>query len=78
MAAMAPVTAAWITGHDPITTGVKCEGPDCTGELLERKGRGGRIFYGCTNYPKCTFIARKLPEETKEGEVPAQGPASGS
>ena len=28
--------------------------PRCGGNLLERKGKYGR-FYGCSNYPKCTF-----------------------
>ncbi len=34
----------------------KC--PRCEGELVLRKGRYGR-FYGCSNYPKCTFTLKK-------------------
>ena len=34
----------------------KC--PRCGGELVLRKGRYGR-FYGCSNYPKCTFTLKK-------------------
>jgi len=35
-----------------ISTGVKC--PKCgQGELLEKKTRKGKPFYGCSNYPKC-------------------------
>jgi DNA topoisomerase-1 len=40
--------------------GVKC--PDCSdGELIVRRTRKGRIFYGCTNYPECQFTSWKLP-----------------
>jgi DNA topoisomerase I len=40
--------------------GVKC--PDCKdGELVEKKARRGNIFYGCSNYPKCTFTSAHRP-----------------
>jgi DNA topoisomerase-1 len=32
------------------TTGVKCPQPDCGGEIVEKKSRRGKIFYGCSNY----------------------------
>ena len=35
---------------DSIVT--KC--PSCEGDLVIRKGRSGKRFLGCTNYPKCT------------------------
>ncbi len=39
----------------------KC--PVCkTGDIVERKTKGrGRPFYGCTNYPECTFISHFKP-----------------
>ncbi len=39
----------------------KC--PVCgTGEIVERKTKGrGKAFYGCTNYPECTFISHFKP-----------------
>jgi DNA topoisomerase-1 len=42
--------------------GVSC--PECGGDLLERKSRRGRIFYGCITYPTCTFASwqRPVPE----------------
>jgi len=47
-----------------ITTGVKCPGPGCNGELVERRSRKrGSRFYGCSKFPKCTYTANKLPEE---------------
>lgn len=52
-----------------ITTGVKCPGPGCDGELIERRSRKrGRHFYGCSNYPKCTYTANKLPKEEDKGQ----------
>jgi DNA topoisomerase-1 len=41
---------------------VKC--PKCSGELVERKTRRGKLFYGCINYPKCDFATWQRP--TKE------------
>jgi len=39
--------------------GVAC--PKDQGELVERKSRKGRVFYGCENYPKCDFTSWKKP-----------------
>ncbi|HUO05776.1 MAG TPA: type I DNA topoisomerase [Candidatus Binataceae bacterium] len=40
----------------PVNTGVKC--PECKeGDILERRSRRGKIFYGCGRYPKCKFAA---------------------
>ena len=40
--------------------------PDCgreqRGEIVERRTRKGRIFYGCNRYPACEFSAWKLPK----------------
>ena len=35
--------------------------PKDQGEIVERKTRKGRIFYGCANYPNCDFTSWKLP-----------------
>ncbi len=37
----------------------------CGGNIVQRKSRSGRIFYGCDNYPKCSFVSWDLPIETK-------------
>src|SRR5580704_16501057 len=45
------------------TIGVKC--PDCTeGEVVERRSKRGKTFYGCNRYPDCAFVAwaRPVPE----------------
>jgi DNA topoisomerase-1 len=39
--------------------GVTC--PLDGGEVVERKTRKGRTFYGCSNYPECDFTSWKRP-----------------
>ncbi|WP_400162962.1 type I DNA topoisomerase [Brevibacillus sp. TJ4] len=40
--------------------GVKC--PQCeTGEIIERKSKKSRIFYGCNQYPECEFVSWDKP-----------------
>jgi len=46
-----------------ITTGIKCPQPGCDGELVERKSKKGKIFYGCSRYPECNFTTSKLPKD---------------
>jgi len=42
-----------------VTTGVRC--PKDGGEMLERRSRRGRTFYGCSNYPNCDFTTWTRP-----------------
>jgi DNA topoisomerase-1 len=49
------------------TIGVPC--PNCTeGEVVERRSKRGRTFYGCNRYPECDFVAwgKPLPEKCPE------------
>ncbi|MDN3014768.1 type I DNA topoisomerase [Paenibacillus sp. BSR1-1] len=40
--------------------GVTC--PTCKeGQIIERKSKKKRLFYGCTNYPECEFISWDKP-----------------
>ncbi len=42
------------------TTGVPC--PKCSeGEIVEKRARTGRNFFGCNQYPKCDFVAWGKP-----------------
>ncbi len=34
------------------TIDVTC--PDCGGDIVAKRGKSGKIFYGCSNYPKCS------------------------
>lgn len=47
----------------PLLTSVGVNCPECGGNIVERrsKGKGGRPFYGCSNYPNCTFAASRRP-----------------
>lgn len=51
-----------------IPTGFRCPQPDCGGDLVKRMSKKRRTFYGCSNYPKCNYIANKLPKAAGEGE----------
>ena len=42
-----------------VKIGVKC--PKDAGDLIERKTRKGRTFYGCVNYPECDFTSWQQP-----------------
>jgi DNA topoisomerase-1 len=43
--------------------GVKC--PNDGGDLIEKRTRkGGRLFYGCSNYPECEWVSWKRPLPT--------------
>ena len=40
----------------------KCPVKGCNGEIVARKTKGrGKEFYGCTNYPECSFISHFKP-----------------
>jgi DNA topoisomerase-1 len=41
------------------TTGVKC--PKDAGEIVERRSKRGKIFFGCSNYPDCDFVLWNKP-----------------
>ena len=47
-----------------VTTGVKC--PKCgEGEIVQRKSKYGKIFYGCNRYPDCDFVLWNEPTGDK-------------
>jgi DNA topoisomerase-1 len=46
------------------TIGVKC--PECSeGEVVERRSKRGKTFYGCSRYPECNFVAWAKPVAEK-------------
>src|SRR5262247_1585724 len=38
------------------TTGVPCPRPGCKGEILVKKSKRGKTFYGCSEYPNCDAV----------------------
>ena len=43
--------------------GVKC--PLCKGNIVRRRSKKGRMFYGCSNFPDCNFVSWDEPVEEK-------------
>ena len=41
--------------------GVSCPEKDCSGDIVERTSKRGKIFYGCNRYPDCTFATWDKP-----------------
>ncbi len=41
--------------------GMPCPKPGCTGQVIERRSRRGRMFYGCSKYPECQFVSWNKP-----------------
>lgn len=54
--------------NSPQSTGVSCPEDGCDGELLTRRSRRGKIFYGCSRYPECNFAIwnKPVPEKCPE------------
>ncbi|HSX14399.1 MAG TPA: type I DNA topoisomerase [Candidatus Saccharimonadales bacterium] len=48
--------------HQP--TGIIC--PEDGGDVIERKTKRGRTFWGCANYPECKFASWTKPGATSE------------
>lgn len=53
----------------PLLTKIGVTCPTCgEGEVVERRSKKGRVFYGCSRYPECDFVswarpvAKKCPE----------------
>lgn len=40
---------------------VICKCPKCDGDIVEKKTRRGKIFYGCNKYPKCDVALWDMP-----------------
>lgn len=45
-----------------VKVGVTC--PKCGGDVVERRTRHRRVFYGCANYPQCDFTSWSRPLPT--------------
>ena len=43
--------------------GVAC--PDCGGAIIEKRSKRGKIFYGCDNWPKCSFASWSRPVDLR-------------
>jgi len=52
--------------------GVACPKDDCKGQVVERRSRRGKVFFGCSEYPNCDFTSwyRPVPEPCPECGYP--------
>jgi len=50
---------------EPFYIGVHCPEPGCSGEIVEKRTKRGKIFYGCSKYPECTFALWNKPVNEK-------------
>ncbi len=50
--------------------GIDC--PLCGGNIVRRRSKKGRTFYGCSNFPDCNFVSWDEPVAEKCPEC--QGP----
>ena len=55
---------------EPYRTGHWCPqcGSENQGEIVERRTRKGRVFFGCSRYPDCDYTTWKLPKTLKPVE----------
>ncbi len=56
-----------LSKEPPKSTGVKC--PECTeGEIVERRTRKKRLFFGCSRYPDCKYATWNDPRKKPANE----------
>ena len=48
-----------------VSTGVKCPEKGCTGHLVQRRSKKGKVFFSCSRYPKCTYATSDKPIDQK-------------
>ncbi len=48
-----------------LSTGVPCPNEKCSGQLIERSTKRGKLFFGCSSYPSCTFATWDRPLNEK-------------
>ena len=41
--------------------GFACPKENCPGQVVERRSRRGKLFYGCSEYPNCDFTSWYMP-----------------
>ncbi len=49
----------------PLTTQIPCPEEGCSGKLVKRRARTGKIYYRCSEAPNCKFVLWQEPLEEK-------------
>jgi DNA topoisomerase-1 len=55
--------------------GHKCPKDGCGGELVEKRGRSGKLFYSCSKYPDCDYVSFAHPLAGKGIKKKTEKPA---
>jgi DNA topoisomerase-1 len=42
-------------------TGVRCPEKDCDGTIIQKRSKRGKVFYGCSRFPDCTYALWDKP-----------------
>jgi len=45
----------------PFTLNINCPEPDCDGQIVQKRTKKGKIFYGCNRYPNCQYATWNEP-----------------
>jgi len=51
--------------NKPFSLGIACPEDGCSGSIVERRSKRGKVFYGCSQYPECNFASWYLPIDAK-------------
>ena len=51
--------------NEPKEESIACICPNCGGDIVEKRSKRGKIFYGCNNYPKCKTAYWDMPTGEK-------------
>ncbi len=49
----------------PIINKINVKCPKCDGEVIKKRSKKGRTFFGCSNYPDCDFVSWNEPVNEK-------------
>ena len=47
----------------PLFFSTKAKCPKCGGDVIQKRGKRGSTFYGCSNYPNCNFMTWDAPTD---------------
>ncbi len=49
----------------PYVLGIQCPEDGCGGQIVEKRSRKGKVFFGCSTYPQCKFASWDRPIDRK-------------
>jgi len=49
----------------PYLEKIGCQCPKCNGEIVVRKTKKGRVYYGCENNPECDYMTWNRPKKSE-------------